>query len=50
MEQKELEPKLATLEITSLLVEWSDGNQAALDALMPLVHAELQKLAFLYAS
>ena len=48
MEQKELKPKLTTPEITSLLVEWSDGNQAALDALMPLVHAELQKLAHSY--
>ncbi len=45
MEQKELKPKPATPEITNLLVEWSDGNQAALDKLMPLVHAELQKLA-----
>ena len=45
MEQKELKPDYATPEITRLLVEWSDGNQAALDALMPIVHAELQKLA-----
>ena len=45
MEQKELKPDSATPEITRLLVEWSDGNQAALDALMPIVHAELQKLA-----
>ncbi len=45
MEQKELKPKPATPEITNLLVEWSDGNRAALDKLMPLVHAELQKLA-----
>ena len=28
-------------EITQLLAEWSDGNQAALDELYPLVYEEL---------
>ena len=32
-------------EVTRLLVEWKQGNQAALDALMPLVEAELRRLA-----
>lgn len=31
--------------ITRLLVEWSGGDRAALDKLLPVVHAELQKLA-----
>jgi len=32
-------------ELTELLVAWSDGNEAALDRLAPLVHAELHRLA-----
>ena len=32
-------------EITKLLIEWNDGNQAALDDLMPLVYDELQRIA-----
>lgn len=32
-------------EITQLLVAWSDGNQAALDQLYPLVYDELHRLA-----
>lgn len=31
--------------ITQLLVDWSKGDQAALDRLMPLVYAELRRLA-----
>lgn len=31
--------------ITELLVKWSDGDRAALDKLMPLVYAELRRLA-----
>lgn len=37
-------------EITQLLAEWSDGNQAALDALYPLVYDELHRLARRYMS
>jgi RNA polymerase sigma-70 factor, ECF subfamily len=37
-------------EITKLLVEWSDGNQAALDQLFPLVYDELHRLARHYMS
>ena len=31
--------------ITRLLVEWRQGNQAALDALLPLVYGELHRIA-----
>ena len=31
--------------VTRLLQEWSGGNKQALDALMPLVHQQLRKLA-----
>lgn len=37
-------------EITQLLQSWSDGNQEALDSLVPLVHAELHRLARHYMS
>src|SRR5579884_3094898 len=36
--------------ITKLLQEWSGGDRAALDQLMPLVHAELHRLARGYFS
>ena len=36
--------------ITQLLAEWSDGNQAALDKLYPLVYDELHRLARRYMS
>jgi RNA polymerase sigma factor (TIGR02999 family) len=32
-------------EVTQLLLAWSQGDQAALDRLIPLVHAELRRLA-----
>jgi RNA polymerase sigma-70 factor, ECF subfamily len=35
-------------EVTQLLVDWSNGNQAALDRLMPLVYTELRQLARRY--
>lgn len=35
-------------QVTQLLVAWSDGNQSALDELVPLVQAELQRLARRY--
>jgi RNA polymerase sigma factor (TIGR02999 family) len=37
-----------TAEITQLLVSWSKGDQAAADALMPLVYDELRRLANSY--
>ena len=35
-------------EVTQLLFEWSEGNQAALDKLMPMVYEELRRLAHQY--
>ena len=35
----------STLEVTKLLNEWRNGNPAALEQLMPVVYAELHKLA-----
>lgn len=35
-------------EVTQLLRDWSDGNKAALDKLVPLVHAELRRRAHHY--
>ena len=35
-------------EITELLVAWSDGDQAALEKLSPLVYGELHRLAHRY--
>src|SRR6185436_14602259 len=35
-------------EVTQLLLDWSDGNPAALDKLMPLVYGELRRLAHQY--
>jgi RNA polymerase sigma factor (TIGR02999 family) len=32
-------------DITTLLVEWSGGNRAALDELTPLIYAEIRELA-----
>ncbi len=35
-------------EVTQLLLDWSNGDQLALDRLMPLVHDELRRLAHHY--
>ena len=37
-------------EVTLLLLAWSDGDQAALDKLVPLVYEELHRLAHHYIS
>src|SRR3989441_8982484 len=37
-------------EVTQLLADWSGGDQAALDKLMPLVQPELHRLAHHYMS
>ncbi len=37
-------------EITGLLAAWSDGDEAALNRLAPLIHAELHRLAHQYMS
>ena len=40
----------STHEVTELLIEWSNGDKAALDKLMPLIHEELRRLARHYMS
>ena len=35
-------------EITGLLADWSNGSQAALDRLLPVVYDELRRLASSY--
>ena len=35
-------------EITQLLIAWNEGDEQALDRLMPLVHGELHQLAHRY--
>ncbi len=35
-------------DVTRLLMDWSNGNQAAVDQLMPLVYRELHRLATSY--
>jgi RNA polymerase sigma factor (TIGR02999 family) len=39
---------LSSREVTQLLVSWSDGNEAALNQLTPLVYDELRRLASRY--
>jgi hypothetical protein len=39
---------LESHELTELLVAWSDGDEAALDRLAPLVQSELRRLASHY--
>jgi RNA polymerase sigma-70 factor, ECF subfamily len=38
----------SSLDITSLLVDWSNGDQSALERLLPLVERELHRLAHGY--
>ena len=38
----------STGEVTRLLQDWSDGSREALDKLLPLVYAELRRLAHSY--
>lgn len=40
----------ASQEVSQLLLAWSDGDQSALDKLVPLVYAELRRLASHYMS
>lgn len=42
---KDQESKLAKENITDLLLDWGNGQKAALDKLMPLVYEELRRLA-----
>ena len=38
----------STKEVTQLLLDWGDGDKAALDKLMPMVYDELRRLARYY--
>jgi RNA polymerase sigma-70 factor (ECF subfamily) len=35
-------------QVTNLLIKWGDGDKAALDQLIPLVHSELRRIARRY--
>ena len=37
-----------THEVTQLLIDWSNGDRAALDKLVPVVEEELRRLAHRY--
>ena len=39
-----------THEVTQLLIDWSNGDRAALDKLIPVVEEELRRLAHRYMS
>ena len=41
-------PIAASHEVTQLLMAWNDGDQSALERLIPLVHAELHRIARRY--
>jgi RNA polymerase sigma factor (TIGR02999 family) len=41
-------PTASPKEVTQLLIDWSRGDQAALDSLMPLVYEELRRMANRY--
>jgi RNA polymerase sigma-70 factor (ECF subfamily) len=41
-------PSLSPKEVTHLLLDWSRGDQSALDKLMPLVYGELRRMANRY--
>jgi RNA polymerase sigma factor (TIGR02999 family) len=41
-------PTAASHEVTQLLLAWNDGDQTALERLIPLVHAELHRIARSY--
>jgi RNA polymerase sigma factor (TIGR02999 family) len=41
-------PTPAPCDVTELLVAWSEGNESALEQLIPLVESELRRLARLY--
>lgn len=38
-------PDISPQEVTRLLADWGKGDRSALDKLLPLVHAELRKIA-----
>jgi RNA polymerase sigma factor (TIGR02999 family) len=48
--QNEVEIQPSKQQITRLLQSWQEGNQSALDELVPMVYAELHRLAHHYMS
>jgi hypothetical protein len=42
------QPSRTANRVTELLTDWSNGNAAALDELMPLVYDDLRRLARRY--
>lgn len=46
--QKVLMTEASSHEVTALLVAWSGGDESALEKLVPLIHAELYRLAKRY--
>jgi RNA polymerase sigma-70 factor (ECF subfamily) len=47
-QQKEVMSKTSSHEVTQLLIAWGDGDEAALEKLVPLIHTELYRLARRY--
>ena len=45
---KKLSGNATSINVTALLAEWSKGNRAAFDTLMPFVYAELRRRAASY--
>lgn len=43
-------PEAQTHQVTQLLIDWSNGDRAALDKLVPVVEQELRRLAHHYMS
>jgi RNA polymerase sigma factor (TIGR02999 family) len=41
-------PSSSTAKVTQLLLDWSEGDESALEMLTPLVHEELRRLAHHY--
>jgi RNA polymerase sigma-70 factor (ECF subfamily) len=41
-------PKPSAQEVTTLLIDWRQGNQEALDRLMPIIYEELRRRAHRY--
>jgi hypothetical protein len=42
--------EIETDEVTGLLIDWSNGDEAAYEKLVPLVYNELHRLAHRYMS
>lgn len=47
-QKKSEKMSVSSNQLTQLLAEWSDGNEAALENLMPLVYDELRRMARRY--